>query len=41
MFYSPYIFLAPPSPTRTIIPDARPLGTFENQDSREGKTRYI
>ena len=26
---------------RPIIPDARPLGTFENQDSRDGKTRYI
>ena len=29
------IFLAPPPktpPTRAIIPDARPLGTFENQD---------
>ena len=26
---------------RAIIPDARPLGTFENQDSRDGKTRYI
>ena len=24
-----------------IIPDARPLGTFENQDTRDGKTRYI
>ena len=24
-----------------IIPDARPLGTFENHDSRDGKTRYI
>ena len=23
----------------TIIPDARTLGTFENQDSRDGKTR--
>ena len=22
----------PPPPTRAIIPDARPLGTFENQD---------
>ena len=26
---------------RAIIPDARPLGTFENQDTRDGKTRYI
>ena len=24
-----------------IIPDARPLGTFENQDTRVGKTRYV
>ena len=24
-----------------IFPDARPLDTFENQDSRDGKTRYI
>ena len=23
-----------PPPPRTIIPDARPLGTFENQDTR-------
>ena len=26
---------------RAIIPDAHPLGTFENQDTRDGKTRYI
>ena len=26
---------------RAIIPDARPLGTFENQDTRDGKTWYI
>ena len=24
-----------------LIPDARPLGTFEKQDSCDGKTRYI
>ena len=24
-----------------LIPDARPLGTLENQDSRDGKARYI
>ena len=24
-----------------MIPDAHPLGTFENQDTGEGKTRYI
>ena len=30
-----------PPPPRAIIPDARPLGTFENQDSRDGKKRYI
>ena len=23
------------------IPDARPLGTFENQDGHDGKTWYI
>ena len=28
-------------PPGAIIPDARPLGTFENQDTRDGKTRYI
>ena len=26
---------------RPIIPDARPLGTFENHDTRDGKTRYL
>ena len=39
------IFFSPPSPPpprpRAIIPYARPLGTFENQDIRDGKTRYI
>ena len=36
------IFLAPPPPPpRAIIPDAGPLGTFENQNTRDGKTRYI
>ena len=30
-----------PSLPRAIIPDARPLGTFENQDGRDGKTWYI
>ena len=37
-------FSRPPPPTppaRAIIPDDRPLGTFENQDIRDGKTRYI
>ena len=29
-YYSPSIFLAP----RALIPDARPLGTIENQDAR-------
>ena len=33
-------FSAPPPPP-AIIPDARPLGTFENQDTHDGKTRYI
>ena len=28
-------------PPAAIIPDARPLGTFENQDTHDGKTRYI
>ena len=48
-YYSPSIFLAsplptsptPPPPVRAIIPDPRPLGTFENQDTRDGKTWYI
>ena len=31
----------PPPPPRAIIPDARPLGTFENQVSCDGKTQYI
>ena len=31
----------PPPPSRAIIPDARPLGRFENQDTLDGKTRYI
>ena len=31
----------PPPPPRAIIPEARPLGTFENEDTRDGKTRYI
>ena len=38
IFFSP---LLPPPPPRAIIPDAGPLGTFENQDTRDGKTRYI
>ena len=25
----------------SIIPDARPIGTFENQDTGDGKARYI
>ena len=33
------IFLAPPP--GAIIPDALPLGTFENEDTRDDKTRYI
>ena len=36
LYFSP----PPPSP-RAIIRDAHPLGTFENQDSRDGKTQYI
>ena len=31
----------PPPPAIAIIPEARPLGTFENEDTRDGKTRYI
>ena len=31
----------PPPPLRAMVPDARPLGTFENQDSRDGTKRYI
>ena len=34
----------PQPPTRAINPDARPLGTFENQDQMaviDRKTRYI
>ena len=37
---APWTPSPPPSP-RAIIPDARPLGTFENQDTRGGKTGYI
>ena len=40
--YSPFIFLVPPPPPpRAISPDARPLGTFENQNSRDGKGPVI
>ena len=39
------LFFSPPSPPhpppRAIIPDARPIGTFENQDTGDGKARYI
>ena len=36
------IFLVPPTRhPRAIVPDARPLATFEHQDTRDGKTRYI
>ena len=33
------IFHAPPP--RAIIPDVHALGAFENQDTCDGKTRYI
>ena len=33
--------LPPPPLPRAILPDARPLGTFEIQDTRDGKTLYI
>ena len=35
------LYFSRPPPPRTMIPDARSLGTFENQESRDGKTRYI
>ena len=28
------LYLSRPPPPRAIIPDARPIGTFENQDGR-------
>ena len=34
-------FFCPLPLPRAIIPDTRSLGTLENQDSRDGKTRYI
>ena len=37
LYFSP----PPPHPRAIIIPDARPLGTFKNQDSREGKMWYV
>ena len=40
LFFS-FLPSPPPPPVRAIIPDARPLGTFENQDTRDGKTWYI
>ena len=33
LLQSLYFSRPPPSPLRAIIPDARPLGTFENQDT--------
>ena len=36
------LYFSRPPPPRAIIPDARPHGTFENQDGViNGKTRYI
>ena len=35
------LFFSPLHPRAIIIPDARPLGTFKNQDSRDGKTWYV
>ena len=35
------LYFSAPAPSRTIIPDAHPLSTFDNQDSHDGKTRYI
>ena len=38
----PLFFSPPPSPPpRAISHDARPLGTFENQNSRDGKGPVI
>ena len=34
-------YFSPPPHPRAIIPNARPLVTFENQDSRDGKTWHI
>ena len=34
-------FSRPSPPPRAIILDAHPLGTFENQDTCDGKTPYI
>ena len=39
IFFSP--LPPPPPPPPAIIPDARHLGTFENQHTRDGKTQYI
>ena len=42
MLLQPLYFSRPSTPApKAIIPDARPLGTFENQDTRDGKTWYI
>ena len=41
MLLQSFIFLPPPPHPRAIIPNAHPLGTFENQDSRDGKKWYI
>ena len=37
------LYFSPPPlhPRAIIIPDARPLDTFKNQDSRDGKTWYV
>ena len=36
------LYFSRPHPLpRAIIPDACPLGTFENQDTRDGKTQYL
>ena len=34
-------FFSPPPPPGAIIPDAYPLGTFEKQDTRDSKTRFL
>ena len=41
LLQSLYFSRPPPHLPRAIIPDARQLGTSENQDTRDGKTKYI
>ena len=41
LLQSLYFSRPSPPPPRAIILDAHPLGTFENQDTCDGKTWYI